>query len=63
MSKKLFIFAKTIFLCFHKQKKNYLKSIYILEIDLNQSISTNLLAAKLQTKASSVTDMLKKIIL
>ncbi len=46
---------------FSQAEENYLKSIYILEIDLNQSISTNLLAAKLQTKASSVTDMLKKL--
>ena len=46
---------------FSQAEENYLKSIYSLEVDLNQSISTNLLAAKLQTKASSVTDMLKKL--
>ena len=41
--------------------ENYLKSIYSLQIELHKNISTNLIADKLQTKASSVTDMLKKL--
>lgn len=41
-------------------EENYLKSIYHLSL-FNQSVSTNQLAALLKTKASSVTDMLKKL--
>lgn len=41
-------------------EENYLKSIYHLALS-NESVSTNQLAALLNTKASSVTDMLKKL--
>ncbi|MDO3640911.1 metal-dependent transcriptional regulator [Mucilaginibacter sp. L3T2-6] len=41
-------------------EENYLKSIYHLGLN-NESVSTNQLAALLNTKASSVTDMLKKL--
>jgi DtxR family Mn-dependent transcriptional regulator len=41
-------------------EENYLKSIYHLSIN-SFSVSTNQLAALLNTKASSVTDMLKKL--
>jgi DtxR family Mn-dependent transcriptional regulator len=41
-------------------EENYLKSIYHLSLDA-QNVSTNQLAALLNTKASSVTDMLKKL--
>jgi DtxR family Mn-dependent transcriptional regulator len=41
-------------------EENYLKSIYHLSLN-NASVSTNQLAALLNTKASSVTDMLKKL--
>jgi len=41
-------------------EENYLKSIYHLSPDV-QSVSTNQLATLLNTKASSVTDMLKKL--
>jgi len=41
-------------------EENYLKSIYHLSINAT-SVSTNQLAALLNTKASSVTDMLKKL--
>ena len=41
-------------------EENYLKSIYHLALN-NQNVSTNQLAALLNTKASSVTDMLKKL--
>ncbi|GAC1308821.1 MAG: metal-dependent transcriptional regulator [Mucilaginibacter sp.] len=41
-------------------EENYLKSIYHLALS-NENVSTNQLAALLKTKASSVTDMLKKL--
>src|SRR3984885_4621565 len=41
-------------------EENYLKSIYHLSASA-ESVSTNQLAALLNTKASSVTDMLKKL--
>ena len=41
-------------------EENYLKSIYHLSIDA-ENVSTNQIAASLITKASSVTDMLKKL--
>src|ERR1700743_3475329 len=41
-------------------EENYLKSIYHLSLHAD-SVSTNQLAALLNTKASSVTDMLKKL--
>lgn len=41
-------------------EENYLKVIYHLSADL-QVISTNAIADKMQTKASSVTDMIKKL--
>lgn len=44
-----------------KTEENYLKSIYGLESKNKGSVSTNELAKKLKTKASSVTDMVKKL--
>ena len=41
-------------------EENYLKSIYHLSLT-TQNVSTNQLAALLNTKAASVTDMLKKL--
>jgi DtxR family transcriptional regulator, Mn-dependent transcriptional regulator len=41
-------------------EENYLKSIYHLSMNA-ESVSTNRLAALINTKASSVTDMLKKL--
>jgi DtxR family Mn-dependent transcriptional regulator len=41
-------------------EENYLKSIYHLSMDA-ENVSTNQIAASLNTKASSVTDMLKKL--
>jgi len=46
---------------FSQAEENYLKSIYALERDFGNEISTNLIANKMRTKASSVTDMLKKL--
>lgn len=42
-------------------EENYLKTIYHLTTFLETEISTNAIAEKMETKASSVTDMLKKL--
>ena len=42
-------------------EENYLKTIYHLSKDADKGISTNSIAATMDTKASSVTDMLKKL--
>jgi len=46
---------------FTLSEENYLKAIYHLEINTDHGISTNAIAEKLETKASSVTDMIKKL--
>jgi DtxR family transcriptional regulator, Mn-dependent transcriptional regulator len=43
-----------------QSEENYIKAIYALS-ESSESISTNLLAERINTKASSVTDMLKKL--
>lgn len=42
-------------------EENYLKVIYHLTIASKEGVTTNAIAQKMQTKASSVTDMLKKL--
>ncbi|MFD1315358.1 metal-dependent transcriptional regulator [Namhaeicola litoreus] len=42
-------------------EENYLKTIYSLQRDYGSRINTNQISSKIQTKASSVTDMLKKL--
>lgn len=42
-------------------EENYLKAIYNLELNSGKDISTNAIAEQLDTKASSVTDMVKKL--
>lgn len=42
-------------------EENYLKTIYHLTTMLDAEVSTNSIAEKMDTKASSVTDMLKKL--
>lgn len=42
-------------------EENYLKTIYHLTTASDSEISTNAIAEKMETKASSVTDMLKKL--
>ena len=42
-------------------EENYLKAIYSLDTESKSVVSTNLIANKIQTKASSVTDMIKKL--
>ncbi|MFC2109022.1 metal-dependent transcriptional regulator [Bacteroidota bacterium] len=42
-------------------EENYLKAIFSLSLSLSKAVSTNAIAEKLETKASSVTDMIKKL--
>lgn len=42
-------------------EENYLKAIFHLQKSTNAEVSTNALAEEMQSKASSVTDMLKKM--
>jgi len=42
-------------------EENYLKTIYHLTSNIQTEINTNAIAYKMETKASSVTDMLKKL--
>ncbi|HEX9981448.1 MAG TPA: metal-dependent transcriptional regulator [Flavobacterium sp.] len=42
-------------------EENYLKAIYHLSILSDSGVTTNAIAEKIETKASSVTDMLKKL--
>jgi DtxR family Mn-dependent transcriptional regulator len=44
-----------------QSEENYMKAIYALSENSVEAISTNLLAERMATKASSVTDMLKKL--
>lgn len=44
-----------------QSEENYLKAIYMLNSELGGDVSTNVLAEKLDTKPSSVTDMVKKL--
>ncbi len=46
---------------FTLSEENYLKSIYHLSAISDKGISTNAIAEQLHTKASSVTDMIKKL--
>mgnify|MGYP002279715150 FL=1 len=46
---------------FSLSEENYLKSIFHLQKHSKTGVSTNALAKELQTKASSVTDMVKKL--
>ena len=46
---------------FSQAEENYIKAIYALDTKTNKGVSTNLIAEKMQTKASSVTDMLQKL--
>lgn len=42
-------------------EENYLKAIFSLSIEASKAVSTNAIAEQLATKASSVTDMVKKL--
>ena len=44
-----------------QSEENYLKTIYHLTLLTDNDVSTNAIAEKTETKASSVTDMLKKL--
>lgn len=45
---------------FSVSEENYIKSIYHLQ-SINEEVSATMLAAAVNTKAASVTDMLKKL--
>ncbi|HZH87150.1 MAG TPA: metal-dependent transcriptional regulator [Brumimicrobium sp.] len=44
-----------------QSEENYIKAIYYLEKTLNKPVGTNDLASKMNTKASSVTDMVRRL--
>ena len=44
-----------------QSEENYIKEIYFLEQVCDNGVNTNLIAEKIDSKASSVTDMLKKL--
>lgn len=44
-----------------KTEENYIKTIYHFQTDTSKTVSTNIIAEKLKTKASSVTDMIQKL--
>ncbi|GGE09453.1 metal-dependent transcriptional regulator [Psychroflexus salis] len=46
---------------FSLSEENYLKAIFHLQRNKNEEVSTNALAHEMKSKASSVTDMLKKM--
>ncbi|MFT5077459.1 MAG: DtxR family Mn-dependent transcriptional regulator [Urechidicola sp.] len=46
---------------FSQSEENYIKAIYHLSLSFEKGISTNAIANSLETKASSVTDMVKKL--
>ncbi|MCH4822576.1 metal-dependent transcriptional regulator [Gramella lutea] len=46
---------------FSLSEENYLKAIFHLETAYKSGVSTNALAEEMQTKASSVTDMIKRL--
>lgn len=51
---------KIVFM-FSLSEENYLKAIFHLETAYKSGVSTNALAEEMQTKASSVTDMVKRL--
>ncbi|SNR17508.1 Iron-dependent repressor [Tenacibaculum jejuense] len=55
------MFAQEKSVMFSQSEENYIKTIYHLSIDFDGGISTNAIAKQLSTKASSVTDMVKKL--
>ena len=46
---------------FSQSEENYLKAIYHLSQSYQSGVSTNAIAAQLETKPSSVSDMVKKL--
>ena len=54
-------FRKNHFKKMTHSEENYLKTIYHLSKDKDKGVSTNSIASQLETKASSVTDMIKKL--
>lgn len=46
---------------FSQTEENYLKCIYHIELSNSKNVSTTLIAKQMKTKASSATDMMKKL--
>lgn len=44
-----------------QSEENYIKAIYTLQVHTSSSVGTNDLAERMETKASSVTDMIKRL--
>ena len=59
--KKVYICEVNFIMMFTLSEENYLKAIFHLQTVSGKGISTNAIAKKLETKASSVTDMIKKL--
>ncbi len=57
----MFIFAQTNDYMLSTSEENYIKTIYHLAQPTTPDVSTNSIARRLDTKASSVTDMIKKL--
>lgn len=53
-------FCKNLFLM-TRSEENYIKTIFHLEKNYKKGISTSAIAAQMETKPSSVTDMIKKL--
>lgn len=59
--KKIYIFVKLNFILMTYSEENYLKAIYHLSLFQKKGVNTNAIAKMIDTKASSVTDMIKKL--
>jgi len=57
----LCLYLRTMNLELSQTEENYLKAIFSLSLTASKAVSTNAIAEKLETKASSVTDMVKKL--
>ncbi len=61
MKQYLYICISKKNLMFSQSEENYIKAIYHLDAISEKGISTNAIAKKIKAKASSVTDMIKKL--
>ncbi len=57
----MFLYLHNMILDLSQTEENYLKAIYSISLGVEKQVSTNAIAEKLKTKASSVTDMIKKL--
>ena len=61
LNKKCIFGAIKMYFMFSLSEENYLKAIFHLQNSYKNGVSTNALAEEMQTKASSVTDMIKRL--